>query len=96
MHKHRSKNAQRRSKKQKIGPTPLAGKLWIIGLIILLLGLCDVTARFCDGLRRGDVGILLLLAGLMGLGIACAVVFAALSHLTRKAAELQGENDLTI
>ena len=41
-------------------------------------------------------GILLLLAGLMGLGIACAVVFAALSHLTRKAAELQGENDLTI
>ena len=62
MHKHRSKNAQRGSRKQKIGPTPLAGKLWIIGLIILLLGLCDVTARFCDGLRRGDVGILLLLA----------------------------------
>lgn len=62
MHKYKSKNSQKKKNKHKLGPTRLAGRLWIVGLMILLLGLCDVAARFCDGLRAGAVGIILLLA----------------------------------
>lgn len=40
--------------------------------------------------------ILLLIMGICGVGVACAVVFAALSHLTRKAVDMKSENDLTI
>ncbi len=40
--------------------------------------------------------ILLRGAFICAVGAACAVVFAALSHLTLKAAELKGEQDLTI
>ncbi len=59
MHKNTSKITQ---SKNKIGPTRLAGRLWIIGLTILLLGVCDVAVRLCGGLRAGAVGIILLMA----------------------------------
>lgn len=42
------------------------------------------------------VSIALLILAICALGVACAVVFAALSHLTLKAHQMQSENDLTI
>lgn len=42
------------------------------------------------------VGILILSAGVMAVGAAITVAAAALSHLTKKAADLKSENDLTI
>ena len=62
MHKQRSKIQQKYNAKHAVGPTCLAGRLWLIGLLILILGLCDVAARLSDGMREGAVGILLLLA----------------------------------
>ncbi len=41
-------------------------------------------------------GLFLLLLAVIGMGAAMAVAAAALSHLTRKAAAIQDENDLTI
>ncbi len=63
MHKKRKQRQQTPSpKKGKIyGPTRLAGRLWIIGSVILLSGVCDVAARLYDGIGRGATGIMLTL-----------------------------------
>ena len=42
------------------------------------------------------IGIALLILGICAVGVACSVLFAALSHLTAKAAAMQSEHDLTI
>lgn len=64
MNKHISKNTQKNRKDRKApwGPTRLAGRLSLVGLPLLLLGLCDVAARLCDGLRAGSVGLIYTMA----------------------------------
>lgn len=47
------------SKQQKLGPSPLAGRLLLIGLPLILAGVCDLAARMYAGLMAGEVGILL-------------------------------------
>lgn len=56
----------------------------LVGLVLLL----------CLGAM--PPGLFLLLLAVIGMGAAIAVAAAALSHLTRKAAAIQDENDLTI
>ena len=53
---------------------------------------------FCEGSRLVPVNALCFEAGVVicSLGTAIAVCCAALSHLTRKAADMQSENDLTV
>jgi len=42
------------------------------------------------------ISVFLLIVGIVSIGAALTVAAAALSHLTRKAADLKSENDLTI
>lgn len=58
--------------------------LYVAGALVLSL------------LNALHVGALLLIALLAAVGAAVAVCCAALSHLTRKAAEMKSENDLTV
>lgn len=63
MHKRRKQNQQTPSqpRRRTYGPTRLAGRLWIIGSVILLFGICDVAVRLYDSLDRGATGIMLTL-----------------------------------
>lgn len=74
VHKHIRKNNQKTKVKNKIGPTRLAGRLWLTGMIILTLGVCDVAARLYDGLRAGAIGLMLNL----GYDIECLMAGAAI------------------
>lgn len=56
--------------------------------------LIALVALLCLGAM--SPGLFLLLLAVTGMGAAIAVAAAALSHLTRKAADIQDENDLTI
>ncbi len=63
--------------RSKLGPSPMAGRLLIIGLPLILAGVCDLAARIYAGCMEGEVGILLrvdedirslILAGVVLLG----------------------------
>ncbi len=65
------------------------------------LALCDVILYLIGGCVLGAMNLLqpsLIIAGVVicSIGAAIAVCCAALSHLTRKAADMQSENDLTV
>ena len=49
-------------KKKKIGFTPTASKLCLIGLPLLLAGFCDIAARLHTRLLAGATGVMLRLA----------------------------------
>ena len=57
MYKNKQQNCLKA--KKKIGLTRLAGRLCIIGMIILTLGTFDVAARLYEGFMSGAVGIML-------------------------------------
>ncbi|MBE6559146.1 MAG: hypothetical protein E7661_09105 [Ruminococcaceae bacterium] len=57
-------------------PTKLSGRLWFIGLTVLLLGVSDVWCRAYEGMRAGAVGMMLH----MGYEVECLV--AGLAILT--------------
>ena len=65
------------------------------------LALADTVLYLAAGCVLGFMHLLhitLLIAGIVicSIGVAVAVCCAALSHLTRKAADMQSENDLTV
>ena len=65
------------------------------------LALADVILYLIAGCVLGAMNMLhfaLIIAGIVvcSIGAAIAVCCAALSHLTRKAADMQAENDLTV
>ena len=65
------------------------------------LSIFDTILYVAGAIALGLMGalppvILIMIAGLAAVGAAIAVCCAALSHLTRKAAELKAENDLTV
>ena len=64
MHKQNKQNAQNKpsSHPKRYGFSYLSSRLCLIGLPIILLGLCDVAARLHDGVMAGEVGIMLHLS----------------------------------
>lgn len=69
--------------------------------ICSILALTDTVLYICGGIvlsimRVLHPSIFIIIAGLFAIGFATTVCCAALSHLTRKAADMQSENNLTI
>ena len=55
-----------------------AGRYWLCALPILLLGWCDFVARLHDGLKAGEIGIMLRLGymleyNLVSVAVACGM-----------------------
>lgn len=55
-----------------------------------------LAAAVLAGLKMLHISIFILISGIIAVGAACIITAAALSHLTRKAADLKADSDLTI
>lgn len=69
--------------------------------LICIMSLTDTLLYIAGGIYLAlsnilHISIFLLIVGIVSVGAAITVAAAALSHLTRKAADLKSENDLTI
>ncbi|NCB52241.1 MAG: DUF2975 domain-containing protein [Clostridia bacterium] len=69
--------------------------------MICIMALSDTLLYIAGGIYLAlanilHISIFLLIVGIVSIGAALTVTAAALSHLTRKAADLKSENDLTI
>lgn len=74
-----------------------ARRLKYISYLAVLDTLLYIVAAFILAwLRQLHIGILVIIMCVVFMGVALAVAAAALSHLTKKAADLKSENDLTI
>lgn len=51
------------AKRPLVGLTPGAGRLVLTGLLPLMLGVCDVTARLYHGMIAGEIGLFLRMNG---------------------------------
>lgn len=54
------KNGNKRSWR---GFAPLAGRLMLIGMLLVSAGICDVAARAYDGMIGGEIGLFLRMRG---------------------------------
>ena len=59
--RHFSQKKPTTPKKEKIGFTPIASKLCLAGLPLLLMGFCDTVARLHTQMQAGSKGIMLRL-----------------------------------
>lgn len=69
--------------------------------VCCILALTDTLLYICGGIVLGltnalHFSVLFIIVTLVSVGFVITVCCAALSHLTRKAADLQSENDLTV
>lgn len=74
-----------------------AQKLRACSILALADTLLYIFAAVVLGAMKAlHISVLLLIIGIAAIGFAVTVCCAALSHLTRKAADMKSENDLTV